>query len=558
MLSASASAISRWLFTCINVHGAVRKLLNPGGDRPQYAPICSGTVQIFRIDLRASLDRLSATDLTNLKNTTLARLTNREIADVVRGLFGGGFGDLGTVGPLAAGLAPLTGNALKNYLVAHRAELAPFMCEIIPEWAISYEQYPDVVIQSDGTFSSEICFPVWQDIDLYFEVLQTVDGITREVADPDIICTTMFGYDGSQPAVVTVNDPAAIACQPDPYPGPAGLYVWPTAIGNIDLRDIDGLETGLGTGLLPGDTPWGGTLPMQVQFHTDLRANDIMYYRWSYKFAGDAVFTQIGAPVTHRWQEQITESDGTITIKLHGYSLGPHVVGTSTNLFEIPDPMRAWVDIDDPADRPSAYFDSTDHQTPGRSGMCTLKLEMFAADGTPKPCSNRGHAGGTFKFLLPKLAGPPDNYTDAPVPNVDDDGNLTFNLYVDNKPTRSALYDAHIGSRFSDPCGILHYNSPDDQVTVDYTATQPNNHLDWSLTITKGTEGNVGIPSPLTGNTSTLDPAGFQNKASVLLGTCAQAAFAVNLSAAARATNGYGRQSQYDSSATMAFALLNP
>ena len=33
-------------------------------------------------------------------------------------------------------------------------------------------------------------------------------------------------------------------------------------------------------------------------------------------------------------------------------------------------------------------------------------------------------------------------------------------------------------------------------------------------------------------------------------------AFAVNLYCAARATNGYGRQSEYDSSATIAFALL--
>ncbi len=34
-----------WIFpTCINVHGTIRKLLNPGSARPAYATICQGTV----------------------------------------------------------------------------------------------------------------------------------------------------------------------------------------------------------------------------------------------------------------------------------------------------------------------------------------------------------------------------------------------------------------------------------------------------------------------------------------------------------------------------------
>ena len=49
-----------WIATCINVHGTVRKLLNPGGTPPQYAPICTGTVQIFEVDLDCTLDRRNA------------------------------------------------------------------------------------------------------------------------------------------------------------------------------------------------------------------------------------------------------------------------------------------------------------------------------------------------------------------------------------------------------------------------------------------------------------------------------------------------------------------
>jgi hypothetical protein len=41
-------------------------------------------------------------------------------------------------------------------------------------------------------------------------------------------------------------------------------------------------------------------------------------------------------------------------------------------------------------------------------------------------------------------------------------------------------------------------------------------------------------------------------------GACTQAAFAVNLNCGARITNGYSYQTQYNRSATMAFALLTP
>lgn len=552
-ISASSSAIAHWHLNCVNVHGSVRKLLNPGGDHPRYAPITTGTVQVFRIDFACSLDRLSAADLTNLKSTILGRLIGREITDI---LVTHDLSDFGTVNALFTGLWPLNGAALKSYIVAHRTELAPFMCEVIPEWDICYEQYPDAPIQSDGTFSTDICFPMWESVDLYFEVVQTVDGVPREIADPDIVCTTMFDYDGSRPAVITVTDPSAIASIPDPLPGPSYLYVWPTAIGNQDLRQIDGLLTGLGTGLLPGSTgpvPWGGTLPLQMQFDPDLRAHNIRYYRWSYSFGG--AFTQVSTPVTHRWQE-ITHDAGGVVIHLHGYNLGPHLVGGQSNLFEIPDPTLPWIDINDPADRPFAYVDSTDGQTPGAHGMCTLKLEMFNDMGVHLPCNTGG--ADSFAFLLPDPMGAPDTYRNvaAGSPNIDADGNLIFRLYVDNRPTRAALYDAFTASNGSgDACGIRHYNGPDDDVTIKYAATQPENFLDWSLSVNKG---NVGQVAGRSGHTSSADPDYFTNDATDLLGTCVQAAFAVNLSCAARATNGYGTQTQYNSYATMAFALLTP
>ncbi len=550
--------IGIWLRRCVSVHGTVRKLLNPGGNPAQYAPICTGVVQIFRIDLAATLDNLSSAELNNLKATMLSRMIGREIADILSG----NWGDFSNVTPLAAGLFPLSGAALKAYIVAHRAALAQFMCNIIPEYLVVYEEYPDTPIQSDGTFSQEVCYWIWDAPDFYFEVVQTVDGVTREVSDPDIMCTTQFGYDGSTSVTITVDDPTAIACQPDPNPAPSYLYVWPTAIGNVDLGQIDGLETLAGTGLLPGTTPFGGTLPMQMQFHPDLRSNNIMYYRWSYRFDGDPAFTQVSSTVTHRWQDITIGGGGVITIHLHGYTLGPRLIGSQSNLFEVPDPLTPWIDIDDPLDRPFAYFDSTAGQTPGQSGMCTLKLELFDGAGNHVSSGNAGHVG-PFQFLLPDLGAPPGTYTNAPAPNIDSDGDLIFRIRVDNNPTYAALYDATTGSHGSgDACGMRHYSGAADPVTISYAATQPGNFIDWSLGVTRGQCGQVAATG---GNTSSANPAAFVNSAGVLLGPnancasgCVQAAFAVNLYCAARATNGYSRQSQYDRSATMAFALLTP
>ena len=111
--------------------------------------------------------------------------------------------DFVRVSALASGLFPLTGNALRNYIVAHRSELAQFMGNLIPEWAICFQQLPDATIQSDGTFSLHHCFLAWEfPPDLYFEVKQTLGGVEREVADPDIVTTTMWGYDGSRGAHV--------------------------------------------------------------------------------------------------------------------------------------------------------------------------------------------------------------------------------------------------------------------------------------------------------------------------------------------------------------------
>ena len=151
---------------------------------------------------------------------------------------------------------------------------------------------------------------------------------------------------------------------------------------------------------------------------------------------------------------------------------------------------------------------------------------------------------------------------------------MTFQILIDNNHTVAQLpkVKTPISSTDTDPCGILHCTNGSDQVDIYYVAFHPNGFLNWNLDVSLGIMGTVvGIPHiPLTplpitpepptdvSSGSLGSPANFANPANALLQTCTEGAFAVNLYCHARATNGYGRQYQYDCSATIGFALLKP
>ena len=599
-----------WFPTCINVHGTVTNGTNP---------LCTGTVQIFQVDLGCTLDSFTVVEFLSFKAKLLEKLTfpanvvtqassarlastgNTQRVNLassassrVTAISGASRASSLSLADVGTTLAALDRAAATQFIIANKAILGLLWCELIPDYLFCWQELTEVPIQSDGTFSAEICFWCPADFpDLYFEVVQNLNGVDTEVYDPQIACSTYYNYDGSQSVDIVVTDPRAIACLPTGGPGPSSLYVWPTAIGNQPLNGIDGLETLLGTGLLPGPTPFGGTLSLQMLFHPDLRANNIMYYRWWYMFDGDAQPTVIHAPVTHRFQTSFTPP-----IFIDSYNLGPKTVGSTSNLFEIPDPNVAWVDIVDPLDRPYAYFDSTTGTaptrsgvntalcsgTPGRTGMVTLILEMFDSAGNFVPCNNAtgtstlgDQAGdpappGNFGFLFPQVGGPPNAFDFAPTPNITDHGRLIFRIRVDNNVCDAELpkVATPVNSTDTDPCGILQYNNPSDNVALSYVAFHPNNFLDWNLTISLGISGIVASipPSPPGPPTNTSSgspglPAIFNNTVSTLLTPpvgppCSQGALAAVLYCAARATDGYERLSQYDCQAAIAFALTQP
>ncbi len=606
---------SCWWKTCIVVHGTVRKLLNPGMPNPQYATVCKGIVQIFQVDLGCTLDKLASFQVLQLRNNLIDKISSlitqrmvvrppfppgpppemlasamarsapqasaaaafhttmmtRSMAMPTQQVQPEATTAKTSLAEVTANMSALEGTDLKKYIIANKAILWPFWCELIPDEWFCWQELGEVSIQSDGSFWAEVCFWCPDDFpDLYFEVVQNINGVDQEVWDPQIACNTYYNYDGSESVDIVLDDPAAVAClpvPPRPIPGD-NLFVWPTAIGNQDLRNITDLETSLtspgpSTGLLLGTTAWGGTLALQVVFDPNLKTmSNARYYRWSYKFDGDANFTPINATVTHRY---MTITYGPLVITLNPVVLGPQTVGTSSNLFEIPDPVvgDGWVDINDPWDRPFGYFDSTGNGLPPftyndslsrRSGMCTLMLEIFDNAGNLMPCGNLG-LGGPFVFVLPDMS-TSNKYTSVLTNNnITPQGQLIFRVHVDNADTDAELVDVKTPLGKADQCGFLHFSQLTDPVTIDYVAYQPRGFIDWWLGVYRGLYGLVVSTSGATSAGAPGTPVPFTNTASTLLGGCNKAAFAVNLDCWARITDGYGRQSQYDRYATIAFAL---
>ncbi len=578
-----------WWRTCILVHGVVRKQTAPG----VYVPICAGVVKIFEVDLRCTFDRLpfytDVSQLYALLIDAMSGVERDELAARARAI--PNLPELPRVAPAASASAPspergartaaelaaslrgLSDAEIASALLVNKVIVAPFLCWLIPDLWFCWreiDEAAETTIQSDGSFSAQLCFWCPGDLpDLYFEVTQTIGGVEREIYGPPIACSTYYDYDGAEEIVITVEDPAAVACNSPAAPPIEGIghYVWPTAIGNFDLRGVTGLEQAPGSPSqgLAGTSPWGGTLALQVQFDPRLKSETVAkHYRWSYKFDGDASYAQINAPVNHRYMT--VTSWAPLEIELHTVNLGPNAVGSEQNLFEIPDPYPGdgWVDIDDPYDRPFAYFDSTGNHyspfgytdaAPRRSGMCTLLLEIFDAAGNLVKCANNG-LGGPFDFVLPDLSGAPTQFTSQLLDNnITPDGQLTFRVLIDNNDTLAQINSVSVAGKSADKCGTLKYTNGDEPVEIAFEATQPEEHLWWELGVTLGFYGSVAAES----GSSSSPPAPknpLVSTAGALLQGCGSGAFAVNLRTWATATDGYSRQSQYDRVATAAFALL--
>jgi hypothetical protein len=130
-------------------------------------------------------------------------------------------------------------------------------------------------------------------------------------------------------------------------------------------------------------------------------------------------------------------------------------------------------------------------------------------------------------------------------------------IRVDNNACTATLSVPTLhGTGATPDCGVLQYGTKNaDPVTMAFTASHPNNFATFSFSLIKGVNS-VALPaSPPTSGPVSSAVSPFTAANQDLLGKCTVAGFAEYLYVAATATNGWGRQSQLDASAAVAFVL---
>ena len=106
-------------------------------------------------------------------------------------------------------------------------------------------------------------------------------------------------------------------------------------------------------------------------------------------------------------------------------------------------------------------------------------------------------------------------------------------------------------------CGMLQFTDRTQHVRIVYIASHPNpNFATYSWRLCKAGKGPVpGVPECNIDGNASLTPFLFDKDVNTLLGLCPSAAYYAAVYVYAKTINGYSRQSQYDASSAVAFAL---
>ena len=245
------------------------------------------------------------------------------------------------------------------------------------------------------------------------------------------------------------------------------------------------------------DTPFGGTLPIMVNYQTALTAG-ASYYQVKID----------GIPHTDTWSDYLWNGAHyvlqTITPITVGPSVGCYPVRPFAQLF-------LWYN--------TTLGDLLD-STGLTNGLHTLTLQFLDGAGNPK------------------VATPP------------------LIIRVNNQPSVATLSLPLLGGSPADACGVLHYGANKAAVvSIGFTASQPANFANFSFAMVRGVTA-VTLPAvpPTSGPVNTaVSP--ITDTVGALLGPCPTAGFAVELYVAATINNGWSRQSEYDAEALLGFVL---
>jgi hypothetical protein len=130
-------------------------------------------------------------------------------------------------------------------------------------------------------------------------------------------------------------------------------------------------------------------------------------------------------------------------------------------------------------------------------------------------------------------------------------------VLIDNNPCTASIDMPVVGGiSATTDCGMLKYTDVTQDVTIHYVASHPNLFGTYSWRVGRAGKGTVpGVPEASVDGPVSLAPFTFQKHVGPMLGACTSAAFYAYVYCYARAINGFSRQSQYDASAIIAFAL---
>ncbi|NIX19993.1 MAG: hypothetical protein GWN07_09205, partial [Actinobacteria bacterium] len=217
----------------------------------------------------------------------------------------------------------------------------------------------------------------------------------------------------------------------------AGIQASDTA-ANEGLCFISSAEAG-GAATFDG-RPFGGLLRPHLEFDNSLRDTlGVKYYRVSWRQGTSGAFVPLTGEVHRHYSH---EPPGATAPVFEVYSLGPQVVGSTSDLFEIPPgmpPKGQWVVTDLVEDQTSAKFPTGVHAPPAAHGKYQLKIDLFDAGGN---LVNIDHASTPIVYVVPEQL---NLAADAAVTTVDaatlglvtdDDGDgknsFIMTVHVDN------------------------------------------------------------------------------------------------------------------------------
>jgi hypothetical protein len=609
---------SCWFGTLYNIVGEVKKKIVVDADTTVYVPICEADVEIYEVDYRKCILTLPDSIIEKIREELLERVkpwppwppryidkpkvmprVPKPPAPITVELgprwssFGAEASSEHTVLEYRSQTFSATELAsdvsfaeiesgstarFRQFLLDKASVFRPLMCLWFPHlFFYSVTSLGTVKTDVTGHFQKSIIF--WcptEEPDLYFVVRQTIGGLLKNVYAPrPVPCYTHWNYKSGTNVTLIVTDPDAYGCFEQVPTDKTGVYVMPLGIGwdgwyevqqaHIKPPAIYEPDRGLYMGINPSGDPYGTRLDITMQFHDGLRSlpgDGVWYYRWSYRKEGTTNWTHITTPIIHRHLTMVAGEPAIMAERL-----GPTDVGSESDLFEVPDPSKDWVVINQ-NDRAfaiwhTARWEGGDYIPNIPNGKYELQLEMFDENG-----NNVTPAAAGFTYFLP--TGPVAGGV-LPVDDslyVEPGGGIILRLHIDNSDTVADIQSIALGGELAEECQFLEYqNKLTDEVAVTYVAYHPNGYLDhYDLNIKRGISGTIvgSLPAPATtpATTPTTQLFTVQNLLRQIIkdgqsyGPYDQCAFAVELHTWPRTRDGYSRIRAYEAHDTSAFALV--